>query len=176
MKTRLLYSCLLIILCAGFFSLGWHLHQPPVTSNDLTPDGPYFTEATPYLHIVYGYVGEANTCPPTNTSDDYVCIYKLSHTALEEADALARKLIETSPEKNAPQHEGYYDELHTNVRAAQGARDVYFDAICGLDELFIYGGSGMGLEREACRYYYANQYLKVLQKLEMDTDTQRKDN
>src|SRR3989344_4981665 len=152
MKNKLFYISILAIISTGFFYAGWYLHKEAPLSTNMAPDGPYFTEMTPYLHIVYGDVGEPDSCPPTNTSDDYVCIYKLSHTALAEADALAQKLIEASPENNTEQYEGYYDELHTNVRSAQRVRDAYFDAICGLDELFIYGGSGMGLEREACRY------------------------
>jgi hypothetical protein len=67
MKKKLLYILILTIVSGGFFALGWHLHQPPVAPADDTPDGPLFSLGTPYLHIVYGDVGEPDSCPPTNT-------------------------------------------------------------------------------------------------------------
>ena len=162
MKTKIIYISITALASIGFFFVGWYTHQPtPAT----IPDGPYFTEMTPYLHLVYGDVGEPDSCPPTDTSDDYVCIYKLSHATLEKADTLAQKLI-GAKQKNPGQFTAFYEELPAKVRSAQKARDTYFDGICELDEMIIYGGSGMGLEREACRYYYAKQYLNVLQKLE----------
>lgn len=161
-----LYNCILAILSVGFFILGWQVHQPTPVSTDTISDGPDFTVMTPYLHMAYGEVGEPDSCPPADTSDDYVCIYKLAHDTLDKADALAQKLLLAVPASSTDQFEGFYDSLRANVRSAQKARDGYFDGICDLDELLIYGGSGMGLEREACRFYYADQYLKVLQKLE----------
>src|SRR3989338_6958192 len=165
MKNRLIYIFILAITSVGFFALGWYVHQPTTVSTDPIMDGPLFSEMTPYLHIVYGDVGEPDSCPPTNTSDDYVCIYKLSHDTLDKADALAQKLIEAK-QKSPDQFVEFYQDLPAQVRSTQKARDAYFDGICELDAMIIYGGSGMGLEREACRYYYADQYLKVLQKLE----------
>lgn len=162
MKDKLLYTTILVLLSLGFFLVGSLTHQhTPVSIVYNAPDGPNFTEATPYLHTVYG--SEDGYCPPTNTSDDYVCIYKLAHSTLDKADALAQKLMNASP---ATSTDEYIQDLRANVLSAQKARDGYFDAICNLDEMVIYGGSGMDLEREACRHYYAEQYLKVLQKLE----------
>ncbi|MEN9524072.1 MAG: hypothetical protein RL536_141 [Candidatus Parcubacteria bacterium] len=160
---KIIYIFILVILSGGFFYLGRYTHQPsPVP----TIDGPLFAEATPYLHTVYGDINEPNTCSPSESvPDQYVCIYKLSHSVIDQADALAQKLIEAK-QKNPDQFAEFYKDLPAQVRSAQKARDAYFDGICELDSMAIYGGSGMGLEREACRYYYAKQYLNILQKIE----------
>lgn len=162
MKKKLIYIAILMILSVGFFFIGWYMHYILSTSAGRVSSGPFFTELTPYLHLVYG----DGKCSNVNTSDDYVCIYNLSHSLLEEADILANKLIQTSPVINSDQALGFYDVLHTNIQTAQRTRDAYFDAICDLDEMLIYGGSGMDLEREACRYYYTEQYLNILKALE----------
>ena len=166
MKKRLIYIAIVVIASVGFFSAGWYLHQPVPSPDTMTPDGPYFTLGTPYLHTAYGAVGQPDSCPPTDTSDDYVCIYKLAHDTLDKADALAQKLLQ-SPTISPSQFPEFYKELPASIKSAQKARDAYFDGICDLDMMAIYGGSGMDLEREACRYYYAKQYLNVLQKIEM---------
>ncbi len=166
MKRRIIYIVILAVVSAGFFSAGWYLHRPVQMTNETLQDSPLFSEPTPYLHLAYGDVGEPNSCPPTNTSDDYVCIYKLSHDTLDKADVLAQKLTQSIP-VSPDQFADFYKELPINIKSAQKARDAYFDAICDLDMMAIYGGSGMDLEREACRYYYAKQYLNVLQKMEL---------
>jgi hypothetical protein len=162
MKKKIIYIVILVTLAVGFFFVGWHVHYVILTSAGRISNGPFFTKLTPYLHLVYG----EGKCSNVNTSDDYVCIYNLSHSMLTEADILANKLMQTSPAMNSDQAVGFYDVLHTNIQTAQKVRDAYFDAICDLDEMLIYGGSGMGSEREACRYYYAKQYLDLLKSLE----------
>lgn len=162
MKKKFIYIVVLLILSVGFFFIGWYVHYIILTSTSRVSSGPFFAELTPYLHLVYG----KGKCSNVNTSDDYVCIYNLSHSLLAEADILASKLMQTSPAISSDQASGFYDVLHTNIQTAQKARDAYFNAICGLDEMLIYGGSGMDLEREACRYYYAEQYLDILKSLE----------
>jgi hypothetical protein len=151
MKTKLLYISLLTILCIGLYGLGRYEHVT-ATPAVITEDGPDFTAPTPYLHLVYGDGG----CPNVDVSDDYGCIYKLSHSTLEHTDMIAAGLIADPATPKV---------LLARLKAAQSARDAYFDGVCGLDEMLIYGGSGMDLEHEACRYYYARQYLNVLQKL-----------
>ena len=160
MKIKLSYILILVILSAGFFYAGWYVHQPAPISTGTVVYGPDLSLPEPYLPFAY------EQCPNVDTSDDYVCIYKLSHSTLAEADALAQKLFLASPVKNTEQFAGYYDDLHTRVQSAQKTRDGYFNSICNLDEMLVYGGSGMDLEREACRYYYAQQYLGLLKSLE----------
>jgi len=61
---------------------------------------------------------------------------------------------------------GYYNGLHVTVRSAQKARDAYLDAVCGLNGLLSYGGTAMGSDIQACRYYYAQLYPNLLTELD----------
>ena len=144
---KYLYIAAIVATIAGG-GIVYVLHTIPTVAT--IRDAPDFNSATPYLHLV------RESCPETDVSDDYVCIYRLSHSTLAAADALANKLIADPPVPT---------ELPEQIRAAQKVRDTYFDGVCGLDEMLIYGGSGMDLEREACRYYYAQEYLQILQHL-----------
>jgi len=162
MKNKFFFVVSFIILSVGFYFLGLYTHcstSMPLPINQNIPD---FTSSTPYLDFVY----RTEACAETNTADDYVCIYKLSHSKLTEADTLANRLLQTTQERSGVQMMGYYEALHTRAQAAQKARDEYFTGLCELAEMTIYGGSGADLEREACMYYYTLQYIDLLKKLE----------
>lgn len=161
MKNKLLYTGTMVILSAGFYLLGSFTHQPtPVPINsDLQASNSdprqFYSSFTDGL------------CPFVNTPDTEVCITRLATSTLAEADILANKLTQSSPENKENQFEViYYDSLHANVQSAQKARDTYFDAVCGLNGLISYGGTGMGSDIEACRYYHAQLYLNLLRKLD----------
>ncbi|MEK7194262.1 MAG: hypothetical protein AAB660_01045 [Patescibacteria group bacterium] len=161
MNRIFLLLCLTIVLSTGFFFLGWYMHQPTTTGMEYAPD---FTSRTPFLALAY------DACPPNVAVPEmYACIYKLSHSTLDEADILAKELIQTSPEKNTEQHAGFYESLHANIQSAQKTRDTYIDGVCDLDMMLIYGGTGATSEREACRYYYALKYLNTLKSLDVLT-------
>lgn len=161
MKTKLLYLFLLAVLSTGFFFLGWYIHQPNTGGMEYSPD---FSSRTPFLALAY------DSCPPNvSVPEEYACIYKLSHSTLDEADTLANKLIQALPTKSTLQDQSFYDELHNGVRSAQKARDSYFDGVCDTDMLLLDGGTGATSEREACRYYYVLKYLNTLKSLDQFT-------
>lgn len=136
-----------------------------------TPD---FTNPTPFLLLA------PEDCQDLSVSDEYVCIVEYASTTFNAVDALEIKLIAGASErlkavllkpKEYPMSWEYggpdfLQDLPIGINMTQKNRDVYFDGICGLDAMVIYGGTGMDLEFEACRYYYAKQYLNVLQRLE----------
>jgi hypothetical protein len=134
---------------------------------------PDFSDSTPFFSVA------PVECRETNVSDGYACIFKYADTAVASADALAKKLITRAPQRlkeldsdpEAPitfEYGGsdFLTDLPDGVQMAQESRDKYLKGICGLDSMKIYGGSGMDLEQQACRYYYANQYLQILKRLE----------
>ncbi len=134
---------------------------------------PDFTESTPFMNTM-------SQCPSDiNVSDRFVCISKLAETTDMEADTLANKLITQAPvrlkeitSKNvgpAPFEYGGEDFLKALpevVGEAQKRKNEYIVSVCNLAQMNIFGGSGMDLEAEACRYYYTEQYLKILKNLE----------
>ncbi len=115
----------------------------------------------------------------TNTSDRFVCISNLSDITTKEADTLADKLItqapirlkeitstNTGPVSFVYGGSDYLKNLPNGVKNAQKLKNDYIDAVCGLAEMKIYGGSGMDLEKEACIYHFTNEYLQILKNLE----------
>lgn len=170
-RVKLFYVLLTAILCVGAYSLGLNAQKPlavPLMAEKPNPVcRPDFDQRTPYLDIAY------ERCPNVDTADDYICIAKLAETTLADADSIAQKIINTTPDNTKFAPWGYagsasefMGELSKSVIDAQRSRDAYFDSICNLDMMFIYGGSGMNLEREACRYYYAQQYLNIMEKMQ----------
>jgi len=161
MKSKLLYICLLAIFSAGFYLLGSYTHQTAPISTYTIAQAVNSDPRQFYSSFVDG------PCPFVNTPDTEACITSLASSTLAEADTLAHKLAEASPGTNTDQFvASYYDELRASVRSAQKARNTYLDAICGLNGLLSYGGTGMGSDIQACRYYYAQLYLNLLKDLD----------
>jgi len=115
----------------------------------------------------------------TNTSDRFVCLFDLADTTSKEADALANKLItqapirlkeitstNTGPASFEYGGEDFLTDLPIQVGNAQKAKNEYINSVCNLASMKIYGGSGMDLEQNACRYHFTHEYLQILKKLE----------
>jgi hypothetical protein len=178
-KNALIFATLLatiIIISVGFFlrKEAPIAELPHRTQKEVMK--PDFSTATPFLSLM-----EQSKCSSENlsVSDQYRCIAAITKNTLNEIDVLADKLIstslkrslETKTAKNSPMPwefggKDFLDELPVNVKSAQSARDAYLDSICVLDAMKIYGGSGTDLEVESCKYYYAQQYLKIIKSLE----------
>jgi len=160
MKHKILYIGVFAIASLGFFFLG-QIQKPNHVAADAKEYVPDFSSRTPYLALTY------DQCPPNvSVPEEYTCIYNLAYSTLDKADALANKLLHTSSATNGEQMAGFYDSLHKSVQSAQKAKDNYFDAVCETDSMLIYGGTGILSEQRACMYYYAMQYLNLLQKLD----------
>ncbi len=125
------------------------------------------------------FMDDISQCPDTNTSDRYVCLHNLAETTNKEADALADKLItqapirlkeitttQTGPTSFVYGGRDFLTDLPIQVEKVQKAKDEYINSVCNLDSMKIYGGSGMDLEIEACRYHFTNEYLQILKDLE----------
>lgn len=159
MKNKILYILIGAIL-ATTAGVVFFTHQAPATAETIQ-QVPDFSSRTPYLALTF------DACPQNvSVPDEYSCIYNLAYSTLDEADALANKLLHASSATNGEQMAGLYDSLHKSVQSAQKARDTYFDAVCDADSLLIYGGTGILSEQRACMYYYANQYLNTLKSLQ----------
>lgn len=167
LRNKLLVAAALLAVGGGSYALGsYNITRSAAHESGSHPPGQYADAVS-------------KQCPDdTNVSDRYVCIYDLASVTIAQADALVQKLIaeapvrlkEVSGSSSGPMSWEYGGELFLKdlpaaVLAAQNARDGYFDAVCRLDEMTLYGGSGADLEREACRYHYAKQYLAALQQL-----------
>lgn len=166
MRNKLIYIFIVVILSVGFFALGWYMHKSILVTTDTVQDeivyGPDFSHDQPYRPFLY------DVCPMNNIPDEQSCITEYFYSTIEEADVLANKLMQTSPEKNAIKFEGYYDSLHSTIKSVQQLRDQYINAYCALDGMKIYGGTGEIREIMACQYYHAKQYLELLKELERD--------
>ncbi len=125
------------------------------------------------------FMDDISQCPDTNTSDMYVCLYNLAETINKEADTLANKLITQAPirlkeiitTQKGPASfvyggKDFLTDLPIQVEKAQKAKDDYINSVCNLNSMKIYGGSGVDLEIEACKYHFTNEYLQILKNLE----------
>jgi len=125
------------------------------------------------------FMDDISQCPDTNTSDRYVCLHNLAETTNKEADALVDKLItqapirlkeitktQTGPVSFVYGGRDFLTDLPIQVEKAQKAKDDYINSVCNLNSMKIYGGSGVDLEIEACKYHFTNEYLQILKKLE----------
>ena len=99
-------------------------------------------------------------CSPADMPipDEFTCVFKLANTTVDEANTLADKLIAVSTKLPEGTSEA--------IQKAQKAMGAFTDSVCDLDAVKIYDGTGMRLETEACRYYYAKQYLDILSGIE----------
>ncbi|HOI97678.1 MAG TPA: hypothetical protein PLA19_04205 [Candidatus Pacearchaeota archaeon] len=170
-KIKLLYLLLIAILCAGAYLVGLNAHRPKaaetIERKTQISNEPDFDSREPFISLTY------NDCPQTNVPDEQNCVVDLAENTIVEADKLADKLIALGSKRIEqldsgvkPMQDWEYGDLvgmADSIRAAQEARDNYFDSVCGLDVTKIYGGTGMGIEFNACRYYYGKQYLKILE-------------
>lgn len=167
MKNRILQILILAIFSVGFYFLGWYSHKPvpvkPTVPFEYAPD---LSSMEPYIPFT------RDECPETNTAENQACITELADATIADADILANKLLQATPNMNRLDVE-YYGDIRAYVRAVQKTKDSYMDAFCGLDTMLIYGGSGMQMEMEACRYYHTLQYLNLLKNLEKSKNPMR---
>lgn len=170
-KIMLLYIFLVATLCLGSFLLGSKINKPETkmaTIDSKQIDGePDFNSREPFIKLTLA------DCPETNVPDEQNCVADLTKATIVDADKLADKLIALAPvrikqidsgEKEIQDWEyGDLVEIPASIEAAQEVRDGYFNSVCKLDALKIYGGTGSTIEFNACKYYYAKQYLKILE-------------
>lgn len=144
-----------------------------VAKNNTVKKVPQITTSTPFMDM-------ALECPDnTSVSDRYVCLYELAEKTETEATVLAQKLIieapirlqeikttNTGPASFEYGGEDFLENLPVLVKNTEKAKGDYIQNICGLAQMNIFGGSGMDLEGEACRFHFTNQYLQILKKLE----------
>lgn len=126
------------------------------------------------------FMDNVSQCPDNvSVPEQFDCLYELADVTEKEADALANKLISQAPirlEEITTKNIGpvsfvyggssFLTDLPIQVKRAQKVRDEYIKSVCNLTSMTIYGGSGMDLEQNACRYYFINEYLQILKSLE----------
>jgi len=126
------------------------------------------------------FMNNVSQCPNNvSVPEQFSCLYKLADATEKETDTLATKLVSQAPirlqemkdKKIGPVPFVYGGEdfllaLPAQVKKAQQARNDYIDGVCNLTSMTIYGGSGMDLEQNACKYYFTNEYLQILKSLE----------
>lgn len=131
------------------------------------------------------FMDRVTQCPSdTNTSDRFVCLYNLADAIKKETNTLAEKLISQATTRlqeikinddgPAPFEYGGEDfltALPIQIEKAQKNKDEYINSVCNLSSMSsIFGGSGMDLEQEACRYYFTNEYLQILKNFKINLD------
>jgi hypothetical protein len=177
MNKKITYLIWFLLLSIAMIAVYFALHH---SEKMITVSEPDFSASTPFLNTVY-------QCPDnTDTSDRFVCISNLADTTVAQANTLANKLItqssvrlkEITSTKTGPVSfvyggEDFLKSLPEAVGEAQKTNDQYITSVCNLAEMNIFGGGGMDLEKEACRYYYTDQYLKILKNLEGGLTTER---
>ena len=126
------------------------------------------------------YLDQTPECPDdVTTSDRSICLYALVRKIEAKVNALEQKLVtgapirlkELSMVENAPRRweyggEPFLKDLPLAIQTAKKSKEEYLKGICFLDSMYIYGGTGMNLEEQACRYHYLRQYFTVLKRLE----------
>ena len=164
MNKKITYSVWIVLLLITAFSLFfsyYRLSKQNLSDNDS------------FMDTVY-------QCPDdTSTSDRFVCLSNLADKTTKEADALADKLItqapirlneisknDTGPISFVYGGKDFLINLPIQVKKAREVKDEYINSICNLASMKIYGGSGMDLEQNACKYLFTEDYLQVLKNLE----------
>lgn len=126
------------------------------------------------------FMDNISQCPNNvSVSEQFSCLYNLADATDKEANILAEKLISQAPirlaeitiKKTGPVSfvyggSDFLINLPVQVKRAQQAKDEYIKSVCNLTSMTIYGGSGMDLEQNACKYYFTNEYLQILKSLE----------
>jgi hypothetical protein len=126
------------------------------------------------------FMDNISQCPDNvSVPDQFSCLYELAEATDKEVNTLAEKLISQAPirleeitaKKTGPVSfvyggSGFLTDLPVQVKRAQQAKDEYIKSVCNLTSMTIYGGSGMDLEQNSCRYYFTNEYLQILKSLE----------
>lgn len=147
------------------------IHQPENIIE--TKEIPGFDDANFFMNNV-------SQCQNTaSVSEQFFCLYQLAEVTEKEANILAEKLIsqasirleEINTEKIGPVSFVYggadfLTALPVQVSKAQQVKDEYIKSICNLTSMTIFGGSGMDLEQNACKYYFNNEYIQILKSLE----------
>jgi len=169
-KIKIIYIFVVVFLCSLAYCLGLNAHKTATNvslpENVIVPGEINFDEAEPFIAVTY------DACPPKNVPEEQNCVVELAETTITKADDLANKLIALAPKRIEQINSGELPVqrwengdlvgLPAKIKAAQEARDGYFNKVCELDTEKIYGGTGMIIEFNACRYYYAKQYLEIL--------------
>ena len=159
------FTLFVITFCSLFFV--FNKQKVVITSNQIFGGTNFF-------------MNNVSQCPKNvSVSEQFSCLYILANATEKEADTLAKKIISQSPvrleeinKKNigtVPFVYGGTDfltALPIQVKKAQQVKDEYINSICNLTSMTIYGGSGMDLEQNACKYYFTSQYLQILKSLE----------
>ena len=163
---------LIVITCVSLFLSFFYKKDEEV----IFITKPDFTMSAPFID----YIEKTTKCTDDMTvSDEYDCIANLVDDKTKEVDTLATKLIKQAPlrlkeitsKNNGPAlweygGEDFLKNLPIMVKTAQLTRDEYITNVCNLAQMVIFGGSGMGLEEQSCRYYYTEQYFRILKNLE----------
>ena len=160
-------ALLLVIIIYSLF-LAFNKPEEVVKTPELNFGGPNY------------FMNSISQCSNTvSVSEQFSCIYKLAEETRMEADTMAQKLISqasirfneivirnTGPAPFVYGGSDFLKDLPEQVKKAQVAKDEYINSVCNLTSMTIYGGSGMDLEQNACRYYFTNEYLQILKSLE----------
>lgn len=132
-----------------------------------------FQASTPFTDTI-------SICPPdTSVGDRFICISRLLEKTVTEVDALENKIMlqapirlrEVTSKNNGPMSweyggENFLRSLPEAISEPQKSKSQYINSVCGLAGMNIFGSTGMDIERDACKYYYTEQYLKVLKNIE----------
>ena len=151
MKTKVIQIGLITVLCLGSYFLGSYGHHAIAPNTTLY--GPDFASPMPFRAFTVDYCSPAVMPLP----DEFSCVVKLSNATVVEANTLADKLLASPLDSQ--------DDVLATIQKAQKSMNTFTEDVCDL-EAIKYGGTGMRLEAEACRYYYTTQYLNILKSIE----------
>ena len=170
MRVTAVFSVLLALMIAGWFGywLGMRSH-----TDGKTEIAQRTTSPTPGSY----YVLMPQDCQNTDIADATACIWGYASSTEREADMLAKALVAGDlghPEAPVPGYSvfggtDFVSDLSIGVRQAGQTQQGSIAALCKLDSMTLYGGSGIELEQGACVYYYDKLYLDTLKSLEAET-------
>lgn len=172
--TALLLGTLILLLLSF-----WKTNEPQILEIDETAAKRQETELKEYVLQTRPelYLDLLADCPESelSVSDRYACLSALakdkenSARMLEaEITSLAHQGILNSENKKMlwePGGQIFLQELPKRIEATSKSADVYIQDYCELDQMKLQGGSGMDLEREACKIELFEDYLELLETL-----------
>ncbi|MCX6752427.1 MAG: hypothetical protein NTZ87_02910 [Candidatus Nomurabacteria bacterium] len=175
MKTKIIYISTLVILCAGFFYLGWYEHKtaPNVKIDSTITSNPEINTSTISNEYDQYVLSLDSICPFVSTAFTGDCLDKQINKQKQQYNLLSKEIlaiakteIEKAKAQNVPYDLESYDILSA-LSAYNKTRDNYIEQLCSL-KLASVTGTAIIEEARKCAMYYNLRDIQILENIKID--------
>ena len=167
MKRNIVYILISVILCAGFFYLGWY--ECRTTLNQKINNTVILNEYDKYVSSLDA------TCPFISTVDTSDCLDEQINKQKQQYNLLSKEIIataKTETEKAKAQNEPLdleILEILFDLPTYDKTRDTYIEQLCSL-KLASITGTAIVEESRKCLMYYNSKDIQMLENLKTDEE------